>query len=87
MAEAEIFMNDIVESAGANIPENERAMERLIAKACRSSVKANDRLDALEIGALLKSLAECDNPYNCPHGRPVFIRMTKYELEHSFGRV
>ena len=36
---------------------------------------------------MLKELKMTDNPYTCPHGRPVIIKMTKYEIEKMFGRI
>jgi DNA mismatch repair protein MutL len=85
--EAMRFAHDIIESGGGAPPDNERAMERLISRACRSSVKANTKIRDEEADALLLSLSKCNNPYTCPHGRPVFIRYTKYDLEKLFKRV
>ncbi|MDR0519331.1 MAG: DNA mismatch repair endonuclease MutL [Clostridiales Family XIII bacterium] len=84
--EAMRFLGDIIESGGGSVPDNDRAVERLISRACRASVKANTKLLGEEARALLTSLASCANPYTCPHGRPVFLRYTKYELERLFKR-
>lgn len=54
--------------------------------ACKSAIKANDKLDYNEVIALLESLKKCDNPYTCPHGRPVMVSMTKYDMEKMFKR-
>ena len=54
--------------------------------ACKSAIKANDKLDYNEVMALLESLKKCDNPYTCPHGRPVMVSMTKYDIEKMFKR-
>ena len=40
-----------------------------------------------EIDALMKDLRSCINPFSCPHGRPTFIKITKYEIEKMFKRV
>ena len=40
-----------------------------------------------EAESILNQLVKCDNPYNCPHGRPTIITFTKYELERLFKRV
>lgn len=61
--------------------------EALYRIACRSAVKANKKLDALEIKALLEKLSELDNPYTCPHGRPTILKLSKYELEKLFKRI
>ncbi|MDR1495458.1 MAG: hypothetical protein LBS67_00855, partial [Clostridiales Family XIII bacterium] len=84
--EAVRYAADVVEAGGKAPPDNDRAIERLIARACRSSVKANSRIRPEEASALLKSLANCANPYTCPHGRPVFIRYTRRQLEKLFKR-
>jgi DNA mismatch repair protein MutL len=86
MDEALRYAGDIIESGGKTPPDNDKAIERLISKACRSSVKANSNIKTDEANALLRSLAACANPYTCPHGRPVFIRYTKRDLEKLFKR-
>lgn len=55
--------------------------------ACKAAVKANKKLDELEISSLLKSLSVLDNPYTCPHGRPSVIKISKFELEKMFKRI
>jgi len=50
-------------------------------------VKGGDKLNPEEINALLYQLKQCDNPFSCPHGRPTFVKMTKYEIERMFKRV
>ena len=54
---------------------------------CKMSIKANEKLSFEEMDALLKDLVECDNPYNCCHGRPSIMKFTNYELEKMFKRV
>ena len=54
--------------------------------ACKASIKGNMRITLDEAEFLLKELVLCDNPYNCPHGRPTIIKFTKYELEKMFKR-
>lgn len=58
-----------------------------IMMSCRLSIKANHYLDDREAKQLLHDLAFCENPYNCPHGRPVLIRFTNYEIERMFKRI
>ena len=55
--------------------------------ACKASIKGNMRITLDEAEFLLKELSLCDNPYNCPHGRPTIIKFTKYEIEKMFKRV
>lgn len=54
---------------------------------CKASIKANQRLSLAEIEALLDRLAICRNPYTCPHGRPIVVSFSTYELEKMFKRV
>lgn len=54
--------------------------------ACKASIKGNMRITLDEASYLLKELVLCDNPYNCPHGRPTIIKFTIYELEKMFKR-
>ena len=54
--------------------------------ACKAAVKANKKLSSDEIKALLETLAELENHGTCPHGRPVAITMSKYEVERKFHR-
>lgn len=55
--------------------------------ACKASIKGNMRITHDEANFLLNELCLCDNPYNCPHGRPTIIKFTKYEIEKMFKRV
>ena len=56
--------------------------------ACRMSIKAHDYISLEEANKLIETLfATCENPYHCPHGRPVIINYTYYELEKLFKRV
>ena len=54
---------------------------------CKAAVKGNDKLSYSEIDSLINDLLGLDNPYNCPHGRPTIISMTKYEIEKKFKRI
>lgn len=55
--------------------------------ACKKSVKANDYLSQTEIEYLLEDLEKCEMPFTCPHGRPVIVKFTKYDIEKWFKRV
>ena len=54
---------------------------------CKMSIKANEKLSKLEVEQLLKDLMQCDNPYNCCHGRPLIVKFSNYDLETMFKRV
>lgn len=61
--------------------------DKMATMACKAAVKGNQTLSAAEAKALIDELLELENPYNCPHGRPTIISMTKYELEKKFKRI
>lgn len=88
LEEAEAFLNDMFREL-EDKPDltNKRTLERIITKSCKSAVKGGDHLSEEEIASLMKDLKACINPFSCPHGRPTFIRMTKYEIEKLFKRV
>ena len=58
-----------------------------ITLACKMAIKAHDHLSMMQVEELLKNLVLCDNPYNCPHGRPTMIKFSEYDLEKMFKRV
>ena len=58
-----------------------------IMMSCKRSIKANHRLSDAEAVALIEQLPTCENPYNCPHGRPVLVKLTTYDLEKMFKRI
>lgn len=66
-------------------------MEHLAAaaagRACKAAVKAGQPLDSAEMERLLHDLGKCDNPYTCPHGRPVFLRFSRTDVQEIFGPV
>ena len=58
-----------------------------ITLACKMSIKANMHISHEAQEELLKELCACNNPYNCPHGRPTIIKFSNYDLERMFKRV
>lgn len=61
--------------------------EKIASMACKAAVKGNNRLSKEEMTALIDQLLTLENPYNCPHGRPTIISMSKYEIEKKFKRI
>ncbi len=87
ISEASLFLEDYAGSIDRDIDFKDRkTIDRIIMKSCKSAVKAHDRLSDAEIKALLKSLSETENPYSCPHGRPVIIKMSEGDMEKMFKR-
>lgn len=58
-----------------------------IMMSCKRSIKANHRLSDAEAVSLIEQLPACENPYNCPHGRPVLVKLTTRDLEKMFKRI
>lgn len=58
-----------------------------IMMSCKKSIKANHYLDQEQMERLIEDLRKADNPFTCPHGRPVLIHFTSYEVEKMFKRV
>lgn len=54
---------------------------------CKASIKANQKLTEHEAQSLLDRLATCRQPYTCPHGRPIVVSFSSYDLEKMFKRV
>ena len=61
--------------------------EAAIMMSCKRSIKANHHLTLADMERLLNDLSAAENPFTCPHGRPVLIHFTTYELEKMFKRV
>lgn len=58
-----------------------------IMMSCKRAIKANHHLDDQQARALLQKLATAENPFNCPHGRPVLVHFTDQDLEKLFKRI
>lgn len=62
-------------------------LDKIASMSCKAAVKGNMRLSPEEAKALIHELLMLDNPFHCPHGRPIIISMTKHELERKFKRI
>ena len=81
----EILDNLSDETAGKVTPQ--LITEKIASMSCKAAVKGNNRLSEAEANKLIDELLTLENPYNCPHGRPTIISMSKYELEKKFKRI
>lgn len=61
--------------------------EKIASMSCKAAVKGNNKLSFDEAKQLIDELMKAENPYNCPHGRPTLIVMSKYEIEKKFKRI
>lgn len=81
----EEVLTQMSESPVRGVPQAIR--EKIASMACKAAVKGNQSLTYEEADKLIEQLLELDNPYNCPHGRPTIISMSKYEIEKKFKRI
>ena len=88
LADKELFLEmlDSLEDHGES-SSLEAIDDKIASMSCKAAVKGNMRLSLPEIHALIDELLRLDNPYNCPHGRPTIISMSKYDIEKKFKRV
>ncbi len=82
----EMLMDFFEKLVSKPLEKEDLQKEALLQLSCKAAIKANKTLTLQEIKALLQQLQECRNPYFCPHGRPVFFKMNKAELEKYFKR-
>lgn len=85
----EKLLMDMIDSLADNKNKEhyDSIVEKIASIACKKSIKANDLLSKDEVKNLLNELFKLDNPYNCPHGRPTIISLSKQEFEKKFGRI
>lgn len=79
------MLDDFSNATGRQTPDI--ITEKVASMSCKAAVKGNDKLTLPEINELIDELLSLDNPYNCPHGRPTIISMSKYEIEKKFKRI
>lgn len=79
------MLDDFSNATGRQTPDI--ITEKVASMSCKAAVKGNDKLTLSEINELIDELLSLDNPYNCPHGRPTIISMSKYEIEKKFKRI
>ena len=83
-----LFMNiiDNLKNLGSG-KTTEVKYNRISTMACKAAVKANDHLKEVEMEKLINDLRFIEDPFHCPHGRPVIIKFTSYELDKKFRRI
>ena len=85
----EAFFHDMLDMLSESPLKGEidYVVSRIATMSCKAAIKGNMHFPKSEAENLIKELLTLDNPYHCPHGRPVIITMTKYELERKFKRI
>ena len=79
------LIDELVDENLSKTPE--LLLEKVASMSCKAAVKGNHHLSFAEAKALMDELMQAENPYNCPHGRPTLISMSKYEIEKKFKRI
>lgn len=80
------IMDNIIDEKAATMDISILNQEEIFSMACKSAVKANDKLTKQEISWLLYNMSECEKPQTCPHGRPTYFKMTDDEIRKRFMR-
>ncbi len=88
IAKQDILM-DLLDSLSdiTGTASSETLLDKVASMSCKAAVKGNHQMSSMEAKALIDELLSLENPYNCPHGRPTIISMSKYELEKKFKRI
>ena len=85
--ESEKFILQIIDNIEDINNNYELKGEKFASMACRSAIKANDKIKNVEINSLFSQMEACENPFTCPHGRPVLVEISKKEIEKMFKRI
>ena len=89
LGEVEIVMGELISQA-QNLKKElitDKKLHLMYSVACKSAIKANNRLDESEMKALVRDVLRLENINTCPHGRPIIITMSKKEMEKEFKRI
>lgn len=79
------IVDNLTNESGKMVPEI--VTNKIASMSCKAAIKGNMSISTAEANALIDQLLSLENPYNCPHGRPTIISMSKYELEKKFKRI
>jgi DNA mismatch repair protein MutL len=81
-----IFADALLKGDSLKMKSVDLLRERIAKAACRSAVKGGDNLSDGDIRRLLALIGEHDVELRCPHGRPIVVKLTKFEIEKWFKR-
>ncbi len=81
------FIDNLAEDYGNPSLKSLSIIEKIASFSCKAAVKGNHSFSMEEANELIKELLTLDNPYHCPHGRPVIISISKYQFEKKFKRI
>ena len=82
------FYQDIIETIWSDhkIAIDDLIRHKIATRACKASIKFNQYLDIYQAQAVINQLYQCEDPYACPHGRPIMIHISDHYLEKEFNR-
>ena len=83
----ESFIAMVDEWMHASKTQKDALILSLATSACKAAVKGHDKLHDIEIQGLIEQLSKLRDPYHCPHGRPILIRLSQNEIEKEFKRI
>lgn len=84
---AKRFFMEVAENlSGDSKSSYEYKIDKIIQMSCKKAIKAADKLETIEIKKLIDDLKELENPFTCPHGRPIIVSISKSEIERKFLR-
>ncbi|NIK10865.1 DNA mismatch repair endonuclease MutL [Alkalibacillus almallahensis] len=79
------MVDDLAQEKGISIEKIRE--EAAILMSCKRSIKANHYLSQQEMNYLIDELRSCQDPYTCPHGRPIIVHFSDYEIQRMFKRI
>ncbi len=85
--ERTMFLELLDQLAGESTGDLRVVEEKIASMSCKAAVKGNHTMSAVEAQELIDELLTLENPYNCPHGRPTLIKISKAEMEKRFKRI
>ncbi|MCR5720350.1 MAG: DNA mismatch repair endonuclease MutL [Lachnospiraceae bacterium] len=88
LSEEQLFLSVLDELTEMGNRGSLRAIEEKIASmSCKAAIKGNQKIGTAEMEGLIRQLMDLENPYNCPHGRPTMVIVTREELDKRFKRI
>ena len=86
---AQVFFRELLDAMEEEVRKFtlDMVIDKIATMACKAAIKANQKLNIREAEELLKECEKLENPYTCPHGRPIIISISKKEIEKKFKRI
>lgn len=87
--DAQVFFRELLDAMEEEVKKTnlDMVVDKLATMACKAAIKANQKLTVQEAEELLRECEKLENPYTCPHGRPIVISISKREIEKKFKRI